>query len=177
MFQHNRQQKSSASNSDHGMLNISPQPTSFSASTKPSLSYDTPTRQSSETDMQPKKTSQTNLTTISSADYALNVMFSQFEQMADGKMSFILNLGVDADVDLRKLLGQGNDEAFDQLIYSLSSLAATQQSAVIDAVMRWRKVKVEPLDPSLIKRVSDSAPLSRSREIQSVLKERQSVCI
>ncbi|GAA5801816.1 hypothetical protein HPULCUR_007270 [Helicostylum pulchrum] len=153
MFQHNRQQKSSASNSDHGMLNISPQPTSFSASTKPSLSYDTPTRQSSETDMQPKKTSQTNLTTISSADYALNVMFSQFEQMADGKMSFILNLGVDADVDLRKLLGQGNDEAFDQLIYSLSSLAATQQSAVIDAVMRWRKVKVEPLDPSLIKRV------------------------
>lgn len=43
--------------------------------------------------------------------------------------------------------------------------------------MRWRKVKVEPLDPLLIKRVSDSAPLSRSREIQSVLKERQSVSL
>lgn len=102
MFQHNRQQKSSASDSDHGMLNISPQPTSFSASTNPSLSYDTPTRQSSETDMQPKKTSQTNVTTISSADYALNVMFSQFEQMADAKMSFILNLGVVSSYSKRR---------------------------------------------------------------------------
>ena len=59
----------------------------------------------------------------------------------------------DTDVDLRKLLGHGSDEQLDKLIYSLSSLAATQQSAVIDAVMRWRKLKVEPLDPTIIKRV------------------------
>ncbi|KAI9351640.1 hypothetical protein BD770DRAFT_146673 [Pilaira anomala] len=154
-------------NSTGNDQSMSQQTAEFSAPTKATLNYDTPTQQSETAE-------NINVTTMSSADYALNVMFSRFEQMADAKMSFILNLGVDADVDLRKLLGQGNDEAFDQLIYSLSSLAATQQSAVIDAVMRWRKVKVEPLDPSIIKRVSDSAPLSRSREIQSVLKERQS---
>ncbi|KAL9557808.1 hypothetical protein MBANPS3_001199 [Mucor bainieri] len=114
-------------------------------------------------------------TSISSSDYALKVIFSQFEHMADAKMSIILNMGVDADVDLKRILGHGSDPNFDKLIYSLSSLAATQQSGVIDAVMRWRKFKVEPLDPLLIKRVSDSAPLSRSREIQSVLKERQSL--
>ncbi|RCH88198.1 Cell morphoproteinsis protein PAG1, partial [Rhizopus stolonifer] len=112
---------------------------------------------------------------LSSADYALKVIFSQFEHVADNKMALILNMGVDADVDLKKLLGRGSDENFDKLICSLSSLAVTQQSAVIDAVMRWRKLKVEPLDPMIIKRVSDSAPLSRSREIQSVLKERQSL--
>ncbi|KAG1211887.1 hypothetical protein G6F69_004186 [Rhizopus microsporus] len=112
---------------------------------------------------------------MSSADYALNVIFSQFENAADAKMSHILNLGVDNEIDLRSLLGQGADESFDKVIYSLSSLAATQQSAVIDAVMRWRKAKVEPLDPSVIKRVSESAPLSRTRQIQSVLKERQSL--
>lgn len=68
---------------------------------------------------------------------------------------FFLNIFLlqDADVDLRRLLGRGSDEEFDKLIQSLSTLAATQQSAVIDAVMRWRKVKVEPLDPSIIKRV------------------------
>jgi hypothetical protein len=31
---------------------------------------------------------------ISSSDYALNVIFSQFEQVADSKMSLILNMGV-----------------------------------------------------------------------------------
>lgn len=31
---------------------------------------------------------------ISSADYALKVIFSQFEHMADTKMSNILNMGV-----------------------------------------------------------------------------------
>ncbi|EPB83552.1 hypothetical protein HMPREF1544_09713 [Mucor circinelloides 1006PhL] len=136
------------------------------AGSNANLTYDTPSQHSN--------TNQTT-TSISSSDYALKVIFSQFEHMADAKMYIILNMGVDADVDLKRILGHGSDENFDKLIYSLSSLAATQQSGVIDAVMRWRKVKVEPLDPLLIKRVSDSAPLSRSREIQSVLKERQSL--
>ena len=35
-----------------------------------------------------------NSTSISSADYSLNVIFSQFENAADAKMSLILNLGV-----------------------------------------------------------------------------------
>lgn len=35
-----------------------------------------------------------NFASISSADYALNVIFSQFENAADTKMSLILNLGV-----------------------------------------------------------------------------------
>lgn len=56
-------------------------------------------------------------------------------------------------MDLKRILGHESDSSFNKLIYSLASLAATQQSAVIDAVMRWRKVKVEPLDPLVIKRV------------------------
>ncbi|KAI7898549.1 cell morphogenesis N-terminal-domain-containing protein [Cokeromyces recurvatus] len=112
---------------------------------------------------------------LSSTDYALKVIFSQFENAANIKMSFILNMGIDVNVDLKKILGQGQDKNFDKLIYSLASLATTQQSAVIDSVMRWRKTKVEPLDPLVIKRVSDTAPLSRNREIQSILKERQSL--
>ncbi|KAI7872714.1 hypothetical protein BDF14DRAFT_12498 [Spinellus fusiger] len=90
-------------------------------------------------------------------------------------MSLILNMGVDAEVDLRKLLGKGADPSFDKLISSLALLAVSQQKAVIDAVMKWRKEMVEPLDASLIKRISESAPLSRTREVQSVLKERQSL--
>lgn len=59
----------------------------FSAPTKATLNYDTPTQQLETAES-------VNVTTMSSADYALNVMFSRFEQMADAKMSFILNLGV-----------------------------------------------------------------------------------
>ncbi|CEP12609.1 hypothetical protein [Parasitella parasitica] len=139
----------------------------------PNPGYDTPSQRSINNDQDNDDSH--HITSISSSDYALKVIFSQFEHMADAKMSIILNMGIDADVDLKRILGQGSDESFDKLIYSLSLLAATQQSGVIDAVMRWRKVKVEPLDPMLVKRVSDSAPLSRSREIQSVLKERQSL--
>ncbi|KAI8991093.1 hypothetical protein BDF20DRAFT_842593, partial [Mycotypha africana] len=92
-------------------------------------------------------------TLLSSTDYALKVIFNQFERIADAKMAIILSMGIDADVDLRRILGQGVDDNFDRMIYSLSSLAATQQSAVIDAVMTWRKSKIEPLDPIVIKRV------------------------
>lgn len=35
-----------------------------------------------------------NFVSMSSTDYALNVIFSQFENAADAKMSHILNLGV-----------------------------------------------------------------------------------
>lgn len=49
----------------------------------PSLAYDTPS---------PQQHSAT--TSISSSDYALKVIFSQFEHMADAKMSIILNMGV-----------------------------------------------------------------------------------
>lgn len=35
-----------------------------------------------------------NFVSMSSTDYALNVIFSQFENAADAKMSLILNLGV-----------------------------------------------------------------------------------
>jgi hypothetical protein len=54
----------------------------------PPLSYDTPLNNSNKTVplVQP--------TLISSADYALKVIFSQFEHMADTKMSSILNMGV-----------------------------------------------------------------------------------
>lgn len=186
MFQphinHNLQQNSSVTNKDRELLDNNSLNTYeelhlSDAATSASTRFDTPLRQLSDNSMSYKNAepNQSTVNSISSADYALNVIFSQFKNLANAKMSHILNMGVDADVDLRRLLGRGSDEEFDKLIQSLSTLAATQQSAVIDAVMRWRKVKVEPLDPSIIKRVSDSAPLSRTREIQSVLKERQSL--
>ncbi|KAI9495734.1 cell morphogenesis N-terminal-domain-containing protein [Zychaea mexicana] len=110
-----------------------------------------------------------------SSDYALSVVFTQFENIADKKMELILNMGVDAEVDFRKLLASGADPTFDKLIKSLSSLAASQQKQVIDAVMRWRRAKIEPLDPALLRRVSESAPLSRTKDVSSILKERQSL--
>lgn len=55
------------------------------AGSNPNLTYDTPSQHSN--------TNQTT-TSISSSDYALKVIFSQFEQMADAKMYIILNMGV-----------------------------------------------------------------------------------
>ncbi|KAI9261393.1 cell morphogenesis N-terminal-domain-containing protein [Phascolomyces articulosus] len=110
-----------------------------------------------------------------SSDYALSVVFSQFEASADKKMELILNMGVDAEVDFRKILAAGADQPFDKLIKSLSSLATSQQKQVIDAVMRWRRAKIEPLDQDLVRRVSESAPLSRTKDVTSILKERQSL--
>lgn len=51
------------------------------------------------------------------------------------------------------LLREGVDPVFDKLIQSLAKLATTQQKPVIDAVMRWRKSKIEPLDQTLVKRL------------------------
>ena len=56
-------------------------------------------------------------------------------------------------MDFRKILASGADQTFDKLIKSLSSLATSQQKQVIDAVMRWRRAKIEPLDPALVRRV------------------------
>lgn len=92
---HKRQQKSNASNSDREIVNLSQQTSSFSIpSNKTTPSYDTPIRQSLKQGMQNTNLDSSNVISISSADYALNVIFSQFEQLADAKMSFILNMGV-----------------------------------------------------------------------------------
>ncbi|CAO3582028.1 unnamed protein product [Absidia cylindrospora] len=112
---------------------------------------------------------------VISSDYALRIVFEQFEKLADKKMSLVLNTGVEIDLDLRISLGEEADPVFDKLIQSLAKLATTQQKPVIDAVMRWRKAKIEPLDPALLKRMSEAAPLSRARDVQSILKERQSL--
>ncbi|KAF7722321.1 Cell morphoproteinsis protein PAG1 [Apophysomyces ossiformis] len=113
--------------------------------------------------------------TILSSDYALDVVFGQFEKVADKKMALILNMGVEAEVDLEKLLGEGGDLAFDKLIRSLASIAKNQQTSVIARVIFWRRKITESLDIALVKRVSESAPLSRTREVASILKERQSI--
>jgi hypothetical protein len=54
----------------------------------PTSSYDTPLTNSNKT------TSSGQPTLTSSADYALKVIFNQFEHMADTKMSNILSMGV-----------------------------------------------------------------------------------
>ncbi|KAI9321389.1 hypothetical protein BX666DRAFT_972164 [Dichotomocladium elegans] len=113
--------------------------------------------------------------TALSSDYALGVVFAQFSHIADKKMELILHMGIDAEVDFRKLLAVGMDPTFDKLICSLSSLAICQQKQVIDAVMRWRRTTIEPLDPALLRRITESAPLSRARDVPSILKERQSL--
>jgi hypothetical protein len=98
---HKKQQSSITSNSDRDILNSS-QPsflTQLDSQSNSNIStqiYDTSIRQSSENEMPINniETNQSNATSISSADYALNVIFSQFEHSADAKMSFILNMGV-----------------------------------------------------------------------------------
>jgi hypothetical protein len=92
---HNRQQKSNTSNSDRDILNFSQQTSSLSIpSNAITPNYDAPIRQSLKQGMPMNNIDSSNVTSISSADYALNVIFSQFEQLADAKMSFILNMGV-----------------------------------------------------------------------------------
>lgn len=102
-FTHNQQQKSTSSNPDRDVLSSVQQTASFSTqydspsnSNIASQGYDTPTRQSYENNIPSNfvDSIQDNIPTISSADYALNVIFSQFEQLADAKMSLILNMGV-----------------------------------------------------------------------------------
>jgi hypothetical protein len=107
MFQpsisHNRQQNSNASNSDRELLRAQPQNIPFSAQydglnhpDTTTTSYDTPLRHSLDNGISLNNTEsvQSVPKSISSADYALNVIFSQFKHLADAKMSFILNMGV-----------------------------------------------------------------------------------
>lgn len=57
-----------------------------------SLTYDTPSPQQQQ--QHHSNNTHSTTTSISSSDYALQVIFSQFEHMADAKMSIILNMGV-----------------------------------------------------------------------------------
>lgn len=100
---HNQRNKSISSNLDRDVLNSLQQSASFSTqydspsnSNITAQSYDTPTRQSYEHSIPSNNIDpqQNNFATISSADYALNVIFGQFEHLADAKMSLILNMGV-----------------------------------------------------------------------------------
>ncbi|KAI8332293.1 cell morphogenesis N-terminal-domain-containing protein [Chlamydoabsidia padenii] len=141
----------------------------------PQIMLSLPAQQDSALLTTTTSSSVSSLTGALSSDYALRIVFEQFEKLADMKMSMILNTGVEIDLDLRVSLGEDSDPAFDKLIQSLAKLATTQQKPVIDAVMRWRKAKIEPLDPALVKRISEAAPLSRARDVQSILKERQSL--
>jgi hypothetical protein len=99
-----RQQSLNTSNLDRESLNAQPQnisfPTQYDGLTHSNdittPNYDTPLTQSLDNNISFNNTESTQSTIqlISSADYALNVIFSQFKHLADAKMSFILNMGV-----------------------------------------------------------------------------------
>lgn len=92
---HSRQLKSNVSNSDRDIVDYSQQTSSFMSPSNPTTSsYDTPNRRSVKQGISNNNLVSSNVISISSADYALNVIFSQFEHLADAKMSLILNLGV-----------------------------------------------------------------------------------
>lgn len=103
MFQphisHNIQQKSNVTNNDRELLGNSLntyENLNASDTTAPTARFDTQLRQSSDNSMSVKNTEPTQnaIRSISSADYALNVIFSQFKNLANAKMSHILNMGV-----------------------------------------------------------------------------------
>ncbi|KAG2181999.1 hypothetical protein INT43_006925 [Umbelopsis isabellina] len=112
---------------------------------------------------------------LNSSEYALHAVFTQFEALADNKINLILSTNIDQSIDIKSWLGQDVDPVFDKLIRSLGSIGSHRPRPVIDAVMQWRKSKNEPVDQALIRKVSESAPLSRVREVPSVLKERLSL--
>ena len=103
---HNRQQNSNSLSVDRESLDT-PQQASSAINqlhslnhpdvTAPLPSYDTPLRQSFDNNSIPTNNTEflkSSVSSVSSADYALNVIFTQFKQLADAKMSFILNMGV-----------------------------------------------------------------------------------
>lgn len=105
MFQphinHNLQQNSSVTNKDRELLDNNSLNTYeelhlSDAATSASTRFDTPLRQLSDNSMSYKNAepNQSTVNSISSADYALNVIFSQFKNLANAKMSHILNMGV-----------------------------------------------------------------------------------
>lgn len=114
MFQphinHNIQQNSNVTNKDRELLDNNPLSTyeelHLSDAATPASRFDTPLRQLSDNSMSYKNTelNQSTADSISSADYALNVIFSQFKNLANAKMSHILNMGV---VLFKNLNGSG----------------------------------------------------------------------
>ncbi|KAI5787397.1 cell morphogenesis N-terminal-domain-containing protein [Pyronema domesticum] len=85
------------------------------------------------------------------AEYALQILFTQFVRLAERKVNSCLppNHPLDKEPDIESICGPGVDPAFDKLIGSLGYIARHKPKPVIDSLMIWRKSK------------SDAAAMSR----------------
>ncbi|PKK71853.1 hypothetical protein RhiirC2_743771 [Rhizophagus irregularis] len=112
------------------------------------------------------------------AEYALNILFRQFAKVAEKKLSIIMNQSVDHEPDFAVHLGSGVDQSFDKLLNSLGYIARHKPKPVIDAVLYWRRERQDskqdiPDAPSHKRNLSDTALISRNKEIENILLERK----
>lgn len=120
--------------------------------------------------------SATNVEPKTPAEYAFQILFTQFVSVAERKMTNVLSYSIDREPDLATLMGPGVDPAFDKLLRSLGYIARHKPKVVIDSVMVWRKSKSESNDNPLPKLSGDiMTQAARSKEAASVLVQRRSL--
>ncbi|RUS21260.1 hypothetical protein BC937DRAFT_93188 [Endogone sp. FLAS-F59071] len=130
----------------------------------------------------------------SSADYALDRLFAEFENAANHRMTIFLTSQLDREVDLTNFIGQDLDVSFDRLLKSLGALASHRPKPVMDLIMKWRKSKSGAPDPQILatmtaptltdkasgartsQTATQAAPSLSVAQITSILRQRQSVC-
>lgn len=79
----------------------------------------------------------------SPSEYALHILFTKFVRHAGSKLNLCLQYPLDSEPPIVDLLGEGVDQAFDQIIESLGYISKNKPKPVIDAMMFWRKTKSE----------------------------------
>ena len=80
---------------------------------------------------------------MSTSEYALHILFTNFVRIAEKKMNVILAHPVDQEPNILTIIGPGADPAFDKVLASLGYIATHRPKPVIDSVMFWRKSKSE----------------------------------
>ncbi|KAH3676066.1 hypothetical protein WICMUC_002363 [Wickerhamomyces mucosus] len=78
-----------------------------------------------------------------STEYTLHILFTQFVRHAERKLNICLQYPLTSEPPIVKLLSEGVDPNFDQIIASLGRISKSNPKPVIDSVMFWRKSKSE----------------------------------
>lgn len=84
-------------------------------------------------------------------EFTVQTFFAAFVHSSEEKLTYILSLDVENDIDLSDYLRSGVDPSFDRILETFGSIAKHCPKTVIDSVMIWRKAKSEPVDPDILK--------------------------
>jgi hypothetical protein len=85
------------------------------------------------------------------SDYALSVVFHRFVTSAEALIDKIIQRPLDDEPYLPDCLGPGVDKTFDGLLDSLGRIAQRHTNAVIDCIIRWRRMQNDIVPTSAIK--------------------------